>query len=571
MAEGGIVGSLWIKLGVDPSGLTDGIANAAASFDVITMAAQIAMGAAQQGFDDTVGAAISYADDMQHVSDVTGMSTESAQKWNAANIAVGGSLDSMLSSLQMVQGKIADTTTAGKTYRKELDDLGIAYKDQNGNYLDADTLQKNILESLSKVTDATQRDSDARLIYGRGWASNAELITNATKALQVYNATPSPFSDDQIAAAHNMGIELDQFNEKISITQTEIGMELLPSVNTLANLFESAFNQDSPIITFFSWLDGAIEDTVEGFAKLVGGIEAGTEAINDLATGKGLSQSMADFQGQENKTNAYITNLQGQFDLTQGTMAKPSQSSPVIESSSPDTSGDSGGSSGTKSGKTSTAKTSSTTAKAGSGWDGAAIGDPGTAMYQYMMDAYADGMSYSEALNAWSGNARPTASTLKLAQQFQQGQANQGMNATVASLVSSTGMSEADAMQAWQQGDVLHGDAAATSDPSKTAAASTTLAKATSTDPVLTAIQKWYSDWTPLNQLEQSSWKTTTGTYQTTVLSNWATLLGNMTTALSTLSTIAAKTGTTPAGSSANAGSNTLATAGQSTSIGGLY
>jgi hypothetical protein len=347
-------------------------------------------------------------------------------------------------------------------------------------------------------------------------------------------------------------------------------MELLPSVKTLVTTFGAAFNEDSPVITFFSWLNGAIEDSVEGFAKLVGGIEAGTEAITDLATGKGLSQSMADFQSQENKTNAYITNLRGQADLTQGTMANPSPSSPVAGSSPQDDNGDSGGSTGTKSGKTSTAKTASTTAKAGSGWDGAAIGDPGTAMNQYMMDAYADGMSYSEALNAWSGNAQPTASTMKLAQQFQQGQANQGMNATVASLVS-TGMSTATAMQAWQQGDVLHGDAAATSDPSKTTAASTTLAKATSTDPVLTAIQKWYSDWTPLNQLEQASWKTTTETYQTTVLSNWTTLLGNMTTVLSTLSTIAAKTGTTPAGSSANAGSNTLATAGKSTSIGGLY
>jgi hypothetical protein len=191
-------------------------------------------------------------------------------------------------------------------------------------------------------------------------------------------------------------------------------------------------------------------------------------------------------------------------------------------------------------------------------------------MNQYMMDAYADGMSYSEALNAWSGNAQPTASTMKLAQQFQGDQTNQGMNATIASLVS-TGMSKADTMQAWQQGDVLHGDDTTSSDPSKTTTASTTLAKATNTDPVLTAIQKWYSDWTPLNQLEQSSWKTTTGTYKMTVLSNWTTLLGNMTTVLATLSTIAAKTGTTPAGSSANAGSTTLATAGQSTSIGGLY
>ena len=565
-----VVGSLWVRLGLDDSGLSGGIANAAASFDVITMAAQTAMGAAQQGFDDTVGAAISYADQMQHVSDVTGMSTDSAQKWNAANIAVGGSLDSMLSSLQMVQGKIADTTTAGNTYRKTLDNLHIAYKDQNGDYLDADTLQKNILTSLSKVTDATQRDSDARLIYGRGWASNAELITNATKALQVYNATPSPFSDDQITAAHNIGIELDQFNAKLSIAQTEVGMELLPSVKTLVTTFGAAFNEDSPVITFFSWLNGAIEDSVEGFAKLVGGIEAGTEAINDLATGKGLAQSMADFQGQEDKTNAYITNLRGQAALTQGTMANPSPSSPVAGSSSPDMSGDTGGSSGTKPGKTSTTKAAAATTKAGSGWDCAAIGDPGTAMNQYMMDAYADGMSYSEALNAWSGNAQPTASTLKLAQQFQGDQTNQGMNATVASLVS-TGMSTASAMQAWQQGDILHGDDTTSSDPSKTTAASTTLAKATSTDPVLTAIQKWYSDWTPLNQLEQSSWKTTTGTYQTTVLSNWTTLLGNMTTVLSTLSTIAAKTGTTPAGSSANAGSNTLATAGKSTSIGGLY
>ena len=431
-------GAITVRLNLDASGmqggissLNQGITGVAAQFDILQYAASAVFGYVEQGFSDTVGAAIAYADQMQHVSDVTGMSAESAQKWNAANIAVGGSLDSMLSSLQMVQGKIADTTTAGNTYRKTLDDLGIAYKDVNGNYLDADTLQKNILTSLSQVTDATQRDSDARLIYGRGWASNAELITNATKALQTYNATPAPFSDDQIAAAHNMGIELDEFNAKLSITQTTLGMELLPSVNTLVTTFSSAFNEDSPVIIFFSWLNGAIEDSVEGFAKLVGGIEAGTIAVADITSGKGLAQATADFQAQENKTTAYITNLHGQFDLSKEAMAKTPSPAEAASTPADTTPSDTTPAKAVKSTKNPTTKT-------GSGWDDAAIGPPGSEMNQFMTQAEAAGQSYSDALDLWAGEGQGTPANIAFMQQFQAGQANQGLNERAASDAGST-------------------------------------------------------------------------------------------------------------------------------------
>ncbi len=518
-------GAITVRLNLDASGmqggissLNQGITGVAAQFDVLQYAASAVFGYVEQGFSDTVGTAIAYSDQMQHVSDVTGMSAESAQKWNAANISVGGSLDSMLSSLQMVQGKIADTTTAGNTYRKTLDDLGIAYKDVNGNYLDADTLQKNILESLSKVTDATQRDSDARLIYGRGWASNAELITNATKALQTYNATPAPFSDDQIAAAHNMGIELDEFNAKLSITQTTLGMELLPSVNTLVTTFSSAFNEDSPVITFFSWLDGAIEDSVEGFAKLVGGIEAGTIAVADITSGKGLAQATADFQAQENKTTAYITNLHGQFDLSKEAMAQTSSPAEAASTPAATTPSDTTPAKAAKSTKTTTPKT-------GSGWDDAAIGPPGSEMNQFMMQAEAAGQSYSDALDLWAGEGQGTPANIAFLQQFQAGQANQGMNERAAA------------------------DSGSTS--TTTPASTTKTADAPSQyDTQLKAAQKFYSDLqalettqlTALNKIEQTYWTNVTQMAQA-ALADWQSIATQISSIIAYENTITAKNG----------------------------
>ncbi|MGB8219242.1 MAG: hypothetical protein WCE46_02530 [Methanoregula sp.] len=452
MADDSVVMQYFAKLGLDVSDFLGGMQSSGDGFlswyRDITVSLEMTIQLFQQfeqagmdAFNNTVGAAIKFADQMQHVVDVTGMSAESAQKWNAANIAVGGSLDSMLTSLQYVQGKTADTTTAGENYRKTLDNLHIAYQDQNGDYLDADTLQKNILTSLSNVTDATQRDSDARLIYGRGWASNAELITNAAKALQVYNSTPAPFGDDQIAAAHNMGIEIDQFNAKLSTAQTTIGLELMPATQSWMDLFNGALNTDSPVFTFFQYLNTFLQDAADGLTIMAQDVGIVTDALSgNFSKVKTDFTNQAEWEQSEATKRAllaqgYIQGADQTWDAATGTW-KSATSTPVGPSGTPAAS--------LAADKSTAAKNAvASAAKAGSGWDKCPvpyldIGSDGTLMSQFMWACYQNGLSFDEAMIQWSGNAQFNPTTQAVNQTFMGGQANQGANERAAAAKSGT-------------------------------------------------------------------------------------------------------------------------------------
>lgn len=330
--EGQQVGpGFYVKMGMDNSGIIDSAVGMAMQFDFVVQAAETMEHAVQGAFDATVGAAISASDQIRHFSDVTGMSEDAVQKWKSANIAVGGSLDSMQQSLSYVQGRLADTSTAGETYRGKLENLGIAYKDLNGQYLDADQLQKNILESISNISNATERDSALREIYGRSWQNNAELFTNAKTALDAYNSTASPFSDDQIQAAHQMGIEMDQFDAKMKNTQATLGMELLPATEEWLGIINDASASDSPIYTFFQDLNGLLVEAARGFHIM--GSEA--QFANDILHGDfaGANQTAKDqmaWEQSENTKDALRAGgyMQGKvWDSSKGTWVWPSSGS----------------------------------------------------------------------------------------------------------------------------------------------------------------------------------------------------------------------------------------------------
>jgi hypothetical protein len=435
-----VVMQYFAKLGLDVSEFLGGMSSSQAGFLAwyrdITVSLNMTLQLFQQfeqigqeAFNDTVGAAIKYADQVTNVSEVTGMSTESVQKWTAANIAVGSTLDSMLSGLKYVQGMVADNTKAGDTYRDHLDALHIAYKDQNGDYLDADTLQKNILASLSNVTNATQRDSDARLVYGKSWSTQAALVDNATKALQTYNSTPAPFSDDQIAAAHAMSIEIDQFNYKLSTAQTTIGLELMPATQSWMDLFNGALSQGSPIFTFFQYLNTFLQDAADGMTILAQ--DAGM--VGDALSGN-FSKVQADMtaQGQWEQAEATKRALMAQGYIPGANQTWDAASGKWVTAATP--SGSPGGD-GSPSSPTPVSKASSKlpTAKAGSGWDKCPvpyldISSDAPLMSQFMFAAYTMGISYNDALNQWDGNAAFTPTSQALNQTFLTGQANLGAN-----------------------------------------------------------------------------------------------------------------------------------------------
>ena len=310
-----------------------GTASAAQNFFFMFNAIQEGVSLVQGAFDDTVGAAFNFTQEIKQVSDVTGMTTDQTQKWGAAAVASGSSLDVMSSGLSYVVGLLGQNTTAGDNYRAKLDEMGIAYKDQNGHLLDADQLQKNILASLNAVTDGDKRGADAKEIYGMRWKTQMEMVNNAKAALDTYNSTTPPFNESQMAEMDKARIQWGQMNYQIGIMQDKIGAELVPVLINMLSIMNTAFADGAPILQFFGDVGEVIEDVIEAGTRAMGMLEGAAAAGKDIASGN-LGQAYTDFVGDTNKGDMASATLRYNYSQAQKAMAPGASPSSSGSSSS---------------------------------------------------------------------------------------------------------------------------------------------------------------------------------------------------------------------------------------------
>lgn len=189
---------LFVKLGLNTSELVGGVGGIALALNQSLQLFQQFEQMGRGAFDATVGAAINLQEQIQQFSYVTGMSTDQTQKWRAAAIATSTDFGSLTFSLQYLNGRITDTSTAGDNFRKTLTDMGVAVKNSNGDYIDNDTLLKNILESFGKMSTAQEKDAAAKAIFGRSWSNLAEMINKSGDALDAYNKEKPNFTEEDL-------------------------------------------------------------------------------------------------------------------------------------------------------------------------------------------------------------------------------------------------------------------------------------------------------------------------------------------------------------------------------------
>lgn len=254
------------KKGVDEVGVhyDTALTDIAFKFNMIKDAATGAFSLIIEGFNKTVGGAMSFADQLDYASDVTGISVEKLQRLRAGGIAVGASFDSITYSIKMFSQKVDDSGISGDNFRKRLEHLGVSIKDSNGNIKDQYTLYMDTMKALSGITDVTERNASAQAIYGRSWANQASIMKNYAEFSKAAEEA-EPISEDKIDKAHRLEIEMSKINEKAHMAGVEIGMTLLPATEEWFNLIEGATKGDSPLIGFFTWLNDALVRAAQGF------------------------------------------------------------------------------------------------------------------------------------------------------------------------------------------------------------------------------------------------------------------------------------------------------------------
>jgi methyl-accepting chemotaxis protein len=189
-------------------------------------AAMTALGAAAVGGLAVLGKnAIDAADNINDMSQRTGVGVETLSKFGAAAEDSGSSLDEVAKAMgKLAKGIVDPASKANEALRS----IGISSVDASGKVRSVDAVMLDIADKFSKLPDGAQKTALAMEIFGKSGANLIPMLNGGREAMSQYSAT---ITTEMAQAA-------DQFNDALNMIMRE-----------LAGPFNQAITAALPYIT----------------------------------------------------------------------------------------------------------------------------------------------------------------------------------------------------------------------------------------------------------------------------------------------------------------------------------
>lgn len=262
----------------------------AKSLVVETAAIEAAITAAVAAIFKFTSDAALWADDINTLSSVTGISTGELQKFAYASDLIDVSMETMTGSLTKLTRSMSTASENGTSRAaKSFDELGISISDSTGKLRDRQTVFYEAIDALGKIENETERDAIAMNIFGKSAQELNPLIKGGAKTLK-------ELGDEAEKAGLILSQEtldgLNEFNDKIDLLKSkgdavqkvvasqmtpaldglvEVGEELLDEINRLA--------QSGELKKMAEELGKAIKNGAEALKNIIGFIWNYKEAI----------------------------------------------------------------------------------------------------------------------------------------------------------------------------------------------------------------------------------------------------------------------------------------------------
>ena len=190
---------------------------------------------------------------------ITGISTESLQKWNYAANLVDVSGDVITKSLSRLTRSMDDARGGNAELTAAFAKLGISIIDSNGQLRDNETVFYELVDALGAVENATERDALSMTIMGKSAQELNPLIIQGGEALRALSeeAENTGYILDE-AQIKKLG-EVDDAYQRMQLTveanRKQLAVEFAPAAIEAMTMFSDAvtragkFLVDSGIIT----------------------------------------------------------------------------------------------------------------------------------------------------------------------------------------------------------------------------------------------------------------------------------------------------------------------------------
>lgn len=250
--------------------------------------------------------AISYkagaaADDLNTMSKVTGIGTAELQKYSYAADLVDVSVDAIAKSNKKLAKNAYEASRGSKSQVEAFDALGVSVTDSNGELKDSETIFQEVVSSLGKMTNETERDALAQKLMGKSASELNPLIEDGGETYKMVAETMAKYDleyvdQDTLNKANQFNDALDTMKLLGSVAFAQVGSQLAaymaPALEKVVGLMGKFANWLSKLDPRILAVVGAVAAFVAALAPLLillGKVAFGISSLLNLAATLGVS------------------------------------------------------------------------------------------------------------------------------------------------------------------------------------------------------------------------------------------------------------------------------------------
>lgn len=266
---------------------------------------------------DSIDKTAAWAERLDGLGDVLGTTGEESAGLIVAIQGVGGNAEAMSGQMvKLVKGLTNAKGELGPT-GKVLDELGISFKDSNGQMLSSSQILQNVANVVGTMPDGLEKTTLMTQLFGKSGKDLSDVMgalanDGLAKAQDKAKAMGLALSDDVIGSSIQSGRAMNQLQLSLQGVVTSIGGALVPALAPLLTALAGLTGQIigalmpaiTPLVALLGQLISAILPYVQqGIELIVGVVSQAAQAFAALVTGADIGGFFTNLQ--TNATNLF--------------------------------------------------------------------------------------------------------------------------------------------------------------------------------------------------------------------------------------------------------------------------
>ena len=198
-----------------------------------------AVGAALLGAAVRVG---NMADALLDLEQQTGLSTTTLQEFRHVATVAGVAQDTMANAAMQLTRRLSAFGEESEQLQMVLGGLGVSVRNTDGSFREMDQIIPELIMELQSMEDITERNRIAQELFGRGAVDLAPVLGMTAEAFadarQEAHDLHLVLSKDALDSAEEFRKEFDKVKKQLSAVVAEVGLAVLPVMQSLVQLFQ---------------------------------------------------------------------------------------------------------------------------------------------------------------------------------------------------------------------------------------------------------------------------------------------------------------------------------------------